>query len=528
MNNPVFLAITLSGWVLTGSYLLYEYNGYGVGFFSHLFAYDDFVSTAFHFFILTTPLVTTAFGYFYRERTKLLRGIRELETRYRDYYDNAPCGYHSCADDLTFIDVNDSWLRMLGYRRDEVVGKMKLPDLLTPEGRAVIEEVHRFFRESGNVEHLQFDFIRKDGRTLPVVLSATALYDENGGFLRSRTIVKDNAERKNYEAALRAVSEEWQDTFDSMPWGVLLMDDCRSLIRANEYITSLQGISAEELISNRCCVLIDEMEEGHAAQGWLNGTRMQEFHEDHTDRYYRLYGRPITVNGSVKSYVFSLVDVTDIKHGERKLLDSRDAFFNMLKDENAAYKELNELHNNLVLAFANAIDAKSPWTKGHSERVTRYAIALARELGLNEARLSELRTAALLHDIGKIGTYDYLLDKKERLTDEEFEFVKKHPEKSAKILEPISRFEPIIDIIKCHHEQYDGSGYPYGLKGEDIPLMARVLCVADCYDSMTADRPYRRAQGREYAISELKRCSGTQFDPELVKVFIGLLEKGIE
>jgi putative nucleotidyltransferase with HDIG domain len=142
--------------------------------------------------------------------------------------------------------------------------------------------------------------------------------------------------------------------------------------------------------------------------------------------------------------------------------------------------------------------------------------------------VSELRTAALLHDIGKIGTYDYLLDKTERLTEEEFEFVKKHPEKSARILEPISRFEPIIDIIKCHHEQYDGSGYPYGLKGEGIPLMARVLCVADCYDSMTADRPYRRAQGREYAISELRRCSGTQFDPEMVKVFIGLLENGIE
>jgi PAS domain S-box-containing protein len=317
MSVPVFLAITLSGWVLTGSYLLYEYNDYGIEFFNHLFSYDDFVTSAFHFFILATPFVTTAFGYFYRERTNLLKGIRELETRYRDYYDNAPCGYHSCSDDLTFIDVNDSWLRMLGYQRDEVVGKMRLTDLLTPEGRAVIDDVHRFFMESGNVEHLQFDFIRKDGQPLPVVLSATALYDEKGGFLRSRTIVKDNTERKNYEAALRAVSEEWQGTFDSMPWGVLLMDDCRSLIRANEYITSLPDISAEDLMSTRCCILIDEMREAPGANGALNSTRMQEFHEDRSDRYYRLYGRPITVNGSVRSYVFALVDVTDIKQGEK-------------------------------------------------------------------------------------------------------------------------------------------------------------------------------------------------------------------
>lgn len=193
--------------------------------------------------------------------------------------------------------------------------------------------------------------------------------------------------------------------------------------------------------------------------------------------------------------------------------------------ENARlYEELQQLLINTITSLASAIDAKSPWTKGHSERVTQYALQIGEEMGLKGEELERLKLSGLLHDVGKIGTYDILLDKPTKLTDEEFELVKKHPLKGAEILAPIKQLADVIPGVRYHHERYDGKGYPDGLKGEEIPLQARILCVADSFDSMTADRPYRPSPGKEYAISEFKRCLGTQFDPNIVEAFLKVLE----
>ena len=193
--------------------------------------------------------------------------------------------------------------------------------------------------------------------------------------------------------------------------------------------------------------------------------------------------------------------------------------------ENARlFSDLEDLVLGVVTALASAIDAKSPWTKGHSERVTEYAVDIAREMGMPVQEIEKLRLAGLLHDIGKIGTFDVILDKPGRLTDEEFELVKKHPDRGCEILSHINQFSDIIPIIRHHHERWDGSGYPSGLKGQEIPLMARILCVADSFDSMTADRPYRPSPGIEYAVEEFRRCSGTQFDKDVVTVFLKMIE----
>lgn len=193
--------------------------------------------------------------------------------------------------------------------------------------------------------------------------------------------------------------------------------------------------------------------------------------------------------------------------------------------ENARlYEELQQLLISTITSLASAIDAKSPWTKGHSERVTQYALQIGQEMGLKDEELERLKLSGLLHDVGKIGTYDILLDKSAKLTDEEFELVKKHPGKGAEILGPIKQLSDIIPGVRHHHERYDGKGYPDGLKGEEIPLQARILCVADSFDSMTADRPYRPAPGKGYAISEFKRCLGTQFDPNVVAAFLRISE----
>lgn len=216
-------------------------------------------------------------------------------------------------------------------------------------------------------------------------------------------------------------------------------------------------------------------------------------------------------------------DISYIKNREKRLIRSRDAYFNMLKDLHTSLTETRELLDELIYAFANAIDAKSHWTMGHSERVAEYSVEIAREMGLDKRNIDNLKTAALLHDIGKIGTYDEILNKPQELTPGEYETVKKHPLKGINILGPIKKMGVILPIIIHHHERMDGNGYPDGLKAEEIPLLARILSVADSYDSMIAERPYRTSLGKDHAAGELQRLSGIQFDPEVVKAFLRVM-----
>ncbi len=186
--------------------------------------------------------------------------------------------------------------------------------------------------------------------------------------------------------------------------------------------------------------------------------------------------------------------------------------------------DLKGLFIGTIKCLSAAIDAKSPWTRGHSERVTEYSIKIGKEMGLKDKDLEDLKLAGLLHDIGKIGTYDSILDKPGELTDEEYEIVRQHPVRGSELLSPIKQLSHIVPWIKGHHERFDGKGYPDGLKGEEIPLHARILLVADTFDSMTSDRPYRETPGKEKMIEEIKRCKGTQFDPKVVEVFLKVLK----
>lgn len=188
-------------------------------------------------------------------------------------------------------------------------------------------------------------------------------------------------------------------------------------------------------------------------------------------------------------------------------------------------KELEDLLVRMVRVLVNLIDAKSPWTKGHSERVAEIAVKIARQMGLDENKVSSIHLGALLHDIGKIGTFDVLLDKITGLTDDEYELVKAHPERGADALMAIDQLKDIIPLIRYHHENIDGSGYPHHLDHDAIPMAAKILRVADSLDAMTASRPYHTAPGREYAIAELKCYVGSSFDTAVVEACISVLER---
>ncbi len=192
------------------------------------------------------------------------------------------------------------------------------------------------------------------------------------------------------------------------------------------------------------------------------------------------------------------------------------------KEELARKTEMLTIMMETIKTLSNAIDANSKWTAGHSEGVSQYAIAIGRAMGLDEKALKDLQVAALLHDIGKIGIYSGILDKKEPLTDEEWTLIRQHPVKGEEILSPIKQLKDILSAVKHHHEFFNGSGYPCGLKGLDTPLPARILAVADAVEAMSSDRPYRKALSLVDIIEELKRCAGTQFDPDVVNVFLSM------
>jgi putative nucleotidyltransferase with HDIG domain len=194
----------------------------------------------------------------------------------------------------------------------------------------------------------------------------------------------------------------------------------------------------------------------------------------------------------------------------------------LFRDLKVAYSEIQETYQVTLEALVAALDSRDTETQDHSLRVAQFTCLLAETLGVKEPELSQVRWGALLHDIGKIGIPDAILRKPDKLDPEEFQVMKTHPEKGYRILENIRFLEPAREIVLAHQEKYDGTGYPKGKKGDEIPLGARIFAVADTYDAMTSDRPYRRALPHERARQELIQFSGTQFDPAVVEAFCSI------
>jgi HD-GYP domain-containing protein (c-di-GMP phosphodiesterase class II) len=211
-------------------------------------------------------------------------------------------------------------------------------------------------------------------------------------------------------------------------------------------------------------------------------------------------------------------------HGER-IYEIRD----LTRSFNRASAAIREAHVGLQRAnvefietLASALDARDPYTAGHSRRVSEYACAIAGAMNLSRSELSEIRIGALLHDIGKIGVSDAILLKPGKLTAEENALIQEHPTIGRRILEGVNAFQPYLAVVELHHENWDGTGYPHGLRGDDTPLTARIVKIADAYDAMTSDRPYRKGMSHEKALSVFEQISGSQLDPVVVDAFRNL------
>jgi len=191
---------------------------------------------------------------------------------------------------------------------------------------------------------------------------------------------------------------------------------------------------------------------------------------------------------------------------------------------NKYYEQLKTRYMDTIEALRQVVDAKDYYTRGHSDRVAFYAVKLSKLVGMSETDLENVKISGFFHDIGKIGTSDDILLKNDKLTDKEYVEIKKHPLKGAHILSAVSMFKDVVPIIKSHHERIDGKGYPQGLKGDQIPYLARVISIADSFDAMMSDRTYRSKLKLDEAKSQLGKGAGTQFDEKLVEVFIKMLD----
>jgi putative nucleotidyltransferase with HDIG domain len=212
-----------------------------------------------------------------------------------------------------------------------------------------------------------------------------------------------------------------------------------------------------------------------------------------------------------------------LKKMEEQLVSTARELQNSRKALHEQSQLLEQSRADTVNALLAAVAAKDPYTSEHAQKVAELSETIAGKMGLDKHSMTNLRYASLLHDIGKIGVPTYVLGKEERLEKEELEVIRRHPEISAQIIKPVSFLQRIMPIVRHHHENVDGAGYPDGLKGGEIPLESRILAVADAYDAMTSNRPYRDAITQDRALTLIAERAGTQFDPEVVTIFTEII-----
>ncbi len=280
------------------------------------------------------------------------------------------------------------------------------------------------------------------------------------------------------------------------------------IVRMNKQAETLFGYLSDELMGKPVETLIP--------------TSLKELHANYRDSYYRQprsrpMGTPLVLHAMSKDGRLIPVDISLTP------LNTADGLYVIAMARDIS--NITHAYDETLMGWSRAMDFRDKETENHTLRVTQKAIHLARLLGMTETQITHLFRGALIHDIGKMGVPDNILLKPGKLTDEEWSIMRKHPEYAYEMLYPIEFLRPALDIPYCHHEKWDGTGYPRGLKGEEIPLAARIFAVVDVWDALSYDRPYRKAWTQEKVIEYIREQIGAHFDPMVVKVFLQALSE---
>ncbi len=356
--------------------------------------------------------------------------------------------------------------------------------------------------------------------------------------LAHQKVVADNLSLKSQVEFLKAANSFFGTGLDLEKYLKLILNSCNTELSATA--SAFMEIDSRDGSILRC---IHKTRDGQSADSVLDHSLADRFGEIKSDdpiihtedmstengRMYRLLiSKPILIRGTLRGLInVSIISRSDqIAHGKLGVLSILASSAASAITNQKLYHDLKSSYWQAIHALANAIEARDLYTAGHTDRVMKLAEATARYLGWDEKQIQYLRVGCTLHDVGKIAVPDAILNKTGRLTDEERRQMEEHPNLGLKIIADIDLFEPSIPYIIAHHERYDGKGYPKGLRGQEIPIEGRILAVADTFDAIMSDRPYRKGAAVDKAVRELIDNKGTQFDPDLVDRFIEVLRDG--
>ena len=317
--------------------------------------------------------------------------------------------------------------------------------------------------------------------------------DDESGILDSLTVLFDNSEYE-FEGVLdpvEAIERVKMEHFD-----LILLEFMMTPLHGDEVVEEIRKFNKELYI-----LLLTGHKDMAPPLETIKRLDIQGYCEK-SDKFDQLL---LLVESGIKS----VKQMDEIKRINEELSESNE--------------KLEKAYLDMVQTLRYTVEAKDTYTRGHSDRVSEYSVLIGEKLGLPEDQIKTLRIGGLFHDIGKIGIPDSILLKPDKLSDDEYSQIKNHPSIGAHILGSAEIFKDIIPIVKHHHERYDGNGYPSRLKGEEIPYIARIAAVADTFDAMTSRRSYRGPIDIEHVKEEIKRCEGTQFDPQIAEVFLDIL-----
>lgn len=336
-----------------------------------------------------------------------------------------------------------------------------------------------------------------------------------------------NAALQQAHQDLGVSRSKYYDLYEHAPVGYITLDVSRVIVEANLAAANLLDVPKRDLVAQPLMRFIaaEDQDLHSLCQRQLVATRAPQAYElrmvrhDGALRWVRIESK-VEQHSDTLVFLVTLADITERKQRDREL-EAAVTMSAALREQTERYAAaVTQAYDATLEGWAHALELRDQETEGHTRRVADLTLTLARALGIPEVELEHIRRGALLHDIGKMGVPDSILLKPGPLDECEWAIMRRHPEYARTFLSPITYLQPSLDIPYCHHEKWDGTGYPRGLKGEEIPLAARLFAVVDVWDALCSDRPYRRAWTRAQAREYLQAQSGKHFEPRIVAVFL--------
>lgn len=438
------------------------------------------------------------------EHDHVEEAFRECEKLYRTYLEQSNDVIFVISRDGTILDFNQASLDFFGYTKEEI-RKITAQELYSDfTGRKKFQQL---IEQKGAVQNFEITLRKKDGTEMDCLLTAAVRYANDGKIAGYQGIIRDVTERKRAEEQLRGQALIFENIHD----GIIITDLQGNIMSWNPAAQRMFGYYQNEVFQKTIELLTTKIVKGTLRDGRWTG-EMDFSRKDGTDGVCEITVIPLRdENGNIIA-VFGVVhDITERTQTEKELQRS--------------YDRLRETLIATVNALASTIEMRDPYTAGHQRRVTLLACAIAEEMGLTNDQFDGLRMAGLIHDLGKINVPAEILSKPGRINDIEHSIIKFHPQICHDILKTIELPWPVATIVLQHHERLDGSGYPQGLKGDEIMLEARILAVADVVEAMASHRPYRPALGVNQALEEITMQRGTLYDSEVIDACIRVFSK---